>query len=107
MSATATVTDSNFESDVIHAHEPVVVDFWAEWCGPCRTMAPAIEEIATDLRGKVKVATLNVDENHGIVGKYGVRSIPTLMIFKDGQSVATRVGRGPKSELSTWIRDKV
>ena len=102
-SITAKVTDASFETDVIHSHEPVVVDFWAEWCGPCRTIAPALEEIATELKGKVKIAKLNVDENPGVAGKYGIRSIPTLMIFKGGKTVATKIGAGPKTELSRWI----
>jgi thioredoxin 1 len=107
MAITAIVTDSSFETDVIRSREPVVVDFWAEWCGPCRMIAPALDEIASDLRGKVKIFTLNVDENPDAPSRYGVRSIPTLMIFKDGKSVARKVGAGPKSELSRWISASV
>src|ERR1700689_1713188 len=99
MSAPAKVTDASFESDVIN--------FWAEWCGPCRMIAPALEEIATEMNGKVKIAKLNVDENPGVASKYGIRSIPTLMGFQGGKQVATKTGAGPKSELSRWISASV
>ena len=106
-SATAKVTDANFETDVMKSSEPVVVDFWAEWCGPCRMIAPALEEIASEMKGKVKIAKFNVDENPKIAAQLGIRSIPTLMVFKDGKRVATKTGAGPKSELARWITASV
>jgi thioredoxin len=100
----ATVTDANFDSDVLGAAEPVVVDFWAEWCGPCRMISPALEEIALELDGKVKIAKLNVDENPDITVRYGVRSIPTLIMFKNGEPTSMQVGAQPKNRLSDWIK---
>jgi thioredoxin 1 len=100
---TEKVTDANFEAEVLQSTQPVVVDFWAEWCGPCRMIAPALEEIAKEMDGKVKITKLNVDENPGVAGKLGIRSIPTLMIFKDGKLAAQKVGAAPKGELSKWI----
>ena len=99
-----TVTDANFDQDVLGANQPVVVDFWAEWCGPCRFIAPALEEIATEMDGKVTIAKLNVDENPDIMMRYGVRSIPTLIMFKNGEPTAIQVGAVPKNRLSDWIK---
>ena len=101
--AVGKVSDASFESDVLKATEPVVVDFWAEWCGPCRMIAPALEEIATAMGDKVKIVKLNVDENPQIAAKYGVMSIPTLMMFKNGELASRQVGAAPKAKLEQWI----
>jgi thioredoxin 1 len=102
--ATVKVTDASFEQDVLKAGQPVVVDFWAEWCGPCRMIGPALEEIAAEMQGKVTIAKVNVDENPGISAKYGIRSIPTLLMFKGGEQVSQKVGASPKGDLSKWIQ---
>ena len=101
--STVTIDSNNFQSDVLQAQEPVVVDFWAEWCGPCKMIAPALEEISTELAGKVKIAKVNIDENPELAAQFGVRSIPTLMLFKNGELADTKVGAAPKTALSAWI----
>jgi thioredoxin 1 len=102
--ATVKVTDDSFKQDVLDSSEPVVVDFWAEWCGPCRLIGPALEEISSEMQGRVKIAKVNVDENPGIASQYGIRSIPTLRIFKNGQLAGQKVGAAPKGDLSRWIQ---
>ena len=97
------VTDSNFDAEVLRASGPVLVDFWAEWCGPCRIIAPFLEELATDMEGKVTVAKVNIDEIPQTPMKYGVRGIPTVILFKDGQVAATKIGALPKSKLYEWV----
>jgi thioredoxin len=105
--AVGKVSDATFETEVLKSAEPVVVDFWAEWCGPCRMIAPALEEISGAMNGKVKIVKLNVDECPAIATKYGVMSIPTLMIFKDGQLASRQVGAAPKQKLEQWINGAV
>ena len=105
--AVGKVSDSDFESQVLKSAGPVVVDFWAEWCGPCRQIAPALEEIAGSLNGRVKIVKLNVDENPQTASKYGVMSIPTLMIFKNGEMASHQVGAAPKQKLEQWITASV
>jgi thioredoxin 1 len=105
--STVKVTDTNFKSEVVGASGPIVVDFWAEWCGPCKMIGPVLEEIAAELKGQVTIAKLNVDENPGVAGSYGIRSIPTLMLFKDGKMASTKVGAAPKSELKRWITETI
>ncbi len=101
------VSDTNFESEVLKSKEPVVVDFWAEWCGPCKMIAPALEEIAGSLNGKVKIVKLNVDENPATAQKYGIMSIPTLMLFKNGELASRQVGAAPRQKLEQWITASV
>lgn len=101
------VTDQNFEAEVLQADGPVVVDFWAEWCGPCKVMSPLVDELANELGGKVKVAKINIDENPNAPTKYGVRGIPTFMVFKGGQLVDTKVGSMSKTQLTEWVNSSV
>ena len=101
--AVGKTSDASFESDVLKSAAPVVVDFWAEWCGPCRMIGPALEEIAGQLGDKVKIVKLNVDENPNTAAKYGIMSIPTLMLFKNGEIASRQVGAAPKAKLQQWI----
>jgi thioredoxin 1 len=101
--AVGKVSDATFEAEVLQSTESVVVDFWAEWCGPCRMIAPALDEIAATMQGKVKIVKLNVDENPATASKYGVMSIPTLMLFKNGELASRQVGAAPKQKLEQWI----
>lgn len=103
MSSAAEVTDATFENDVLKSHVPVLVDFWAPWCGPCRMVSGTVDEIAQDFAGKLKVYKLNTDENPNVASQYGIRSIPTLMLFKNGVKVDTVVGAVPKTTLSSTI----
>lgn len=101
---TVHVSDATFEQEVLKSEEPVLVDFWAEWCGPCRAIAPVLEELSGELEGKVKIAKLNVDQNPNVTVQYGVRSIPTMILFKNGQAADMKIGAGtPKAALAKWL----
>ncbi len=104
---TVAVTDSTFDAEVRKSDIPVVVDFWAEWCGPCKQIGPALEELAAQYDGRVKIAKVNVDENPDTAASMGIRGIPALFLFKDGQVVSNKVGAAPKSALQSWIEDAV
>jgi thioredoxin 1 len=103
----APVSDKSFQVDVLQSKEPVLVDFWAEWCGPCRAVAPVLEEVAGELKGKLKIVKLNVDENPETAAKYGIQSIPTLMIFKNGEMASRQIGAAPKAKIVQWITGAV
>ena len=105
--ATKTVTDASFQQDVLSAPGPVLVDFWAEWCGPCRMIAPALEEISNELGERVSVVKLNIDDNPDAPARYGVRGIPTMILFKNGEAAATKVGAAPKSALQSWLEGQL
>ena len=107
MSGTKKITDDSFKTDVEGASGPVLVDFWAEWCGPCKMIAPALEAIAEELEGKVTIAKLNIDENPVTPGRFGVRGIPTLLLFKDGKVAATKIGALPKGALQQWVESVI
>lgn len=104
---TVKVTDDSFAADVLKSDTPVLVDFWAEWCGPCRTIAPALEEISDELAGRLKVVKVNIDEDPDWASKFGVRSIPTLLLFKGGEKVAEKLGAAPKSALKSWVEGAI
>lgn len=97
------VSDASFDADVMQAGKPVLVDYWAEWCGPCKMIAPILDEVAREYEGKLNVAKMNVDENRDVPARYGIRGIPTLMLFKDGQLAATKVGALSKSQLTAFL----
>jgi len=101
--ATTSVTDSSFQADVIDAAKPVLVDFWAEWCGPCRMIAPSLEELSVELGDQVNIVKLNIDENPEAPGRYGVRGIPTMILFRNGAPAATKIGAEPKSRIKEWL----
>ena len=107
MSSSKAVSDTSFETDVLKASGPVLVDFWAEWCGPCKMIAPALESLAAKLGDKITIAKVNIDENPQTPGRYGVRGIPTLMLFKDGQVAATKIGAMPESALHQWVQQNI
>jgi thioredoxin 1 len=104
---TVKATDSSFEQEVLKSDTPVLVDFWAEWCGPCKMIGPSLEEIAKDMDGKLKIVKINIDENPMAPTRYGVRSIPTLLLFKNGQVTATKIGAEPKQKLVNWINTAI
>ncbi len=105
--ATQPVTDALFEEDVLKSTVPVLVDFWAEWCGPCKMIAPVLEDIAGELQGQVRIVKMNVDENPMTPSKFGIRSIPTMILFRDGKPVATKIGAVPKPALLGWIKESI
>ena len=100
-------TDASFEADVLKSSKPVLVDFWAEWCGPCRQLSPILDDLSNELGEKVTIVKVNIDESPEAPGKYGVRGIPTMILFKNGEAVATKVGALPKTQLKAWIEEQV
>ena len=105
--STKHVNDAEFEQEVVKSDKPVLVDFWAEWCGPCRQLSPILDDLAQELGDKVTIAKVNIDDSPEAPGKYGVRGIPTMIMFKNGEAVATKVGSVPKSKLKEWIEEQV
>jgi thioredoxin 1 len=105
--ATKKITDSSFQADVLQSDKPVLVDFWAEWCGPCRMIGPALEELSDELGEQVTITKINIDENPQTPGDYGVRGIPTMILFKGGAPAATKVGAAPKGQLKSWLEQSL
>ncbi|MDC0975646.1 thioredoxin [Alphaproteobacteria bacterium] len=105
--ATNKTNDQNFKIDVLDSKQPVLVDFWAEWCGPCKAIAPSLEELSEEMASKLKIVKINVDENPSISQTYSIRSIPALMIFKDGEKVSEKMGALPKSALQSWVNETI
>tara|TARA_B100000401_G_C52705590_1_gene671270 strand:+ start:289 stop:615 length:327 start_codon:yes stop_codon:yes gene_type:complete len=107
MSKIKDLNHENFENEISNSTLPVLVDFWAEWCGPCKTLTPILEELSLELEKKLQVAKVNLDENQDLASKFSIRSIPTLLLFKDGELIDTKVGLLPKNDLSEWIENKI
>jgi thioredoxin 1 len=105
--ATSKTNDQNFKTDVLDSKQPVLVDFWAEWCGPCKAIAPSLEELSNEMDNKLKIVKINVDENPSISLTYSIRSIPALMIFKDGKKISEKMGALPKSALESWVNETI
>ena len=105
--ATSKTNDQNFKTDVLDSKQPVLVDFWAEWCGPCKAIAPSLEELSDEMANKLKIVKINVDENPSISQTYSIRSIPALMIFKDGEKISEKMGALPKSALQSWVNETI
>lgn len=105
--ATKAISDTSFDADVLQADRPVLVDFWAEWCGPCKMIGPSLEELSEELGEKVTIVKLNIDDNPDAAARYGVRSIPTMILFKNGQPAATKIGAAPKSQLQGWLEGEL
>ena len=107
MTAIKNCNENNFENEVLKSNLPVIVDFWAEWCGPCKMLTPILEELSNEMKNEINVVKVNLDENQDLAMKYSIRSIPTLLLFKEGNLIDTKVGLLPKSEIVTWFKSKV